>query len=91
MFLAILVVDDDRGVRRALVDALRDAGYAVEEASVGLVALKQIARQVSDLVLSDVRMPHLDGIGLATTLAPHAPPIPLLLSTNLLPYGCAQP
>jgi CheY-like chemotaxis protein len=56
------------------------------------MAPKQIARQVSDLVLSDVRMPHLDGIGLATTLAPHTPPIPLLLmSENLLPYGCAQP
>jgi CheY-like chemotaxis protein len=56
------------------------------------MALKQIARQVSDLVLSDVRMPHLDGIGLAAALAPHTPPIPLLLmSENLLPYGCAQP
>ena len=63
MFPTILVVDDDRCVRRALVDALRDAGYAVDEASVGLTSLKQIARQVSDLVLSDVRMPHLDGIG----------------------------
>ena len=92
MFPTILVVDDDRGVRRALVDALRDADYAVDEASDGLMALKQSARQVSDLVLSDVRMPRLDGIGLATTLAPHAPPIPLLLmSANPLPYGCAQP
>jgi CheY-like chemotaxis protein len=92
MFPTILVVDDDRGVRRALVDALRDADYAVDEASDGLMALKQIARQMSDLVLSDAHMPHLDGIELATTLAPHTPPIPLFLMTgNPLPYGCAQP
>jgi CheY-like chemotaxis protein len=89
---SILVVDDDPGVRHALVEALLDAGYAVEQASDGLMALKKIARQVPDLILSDVRMPRLDGIGLATTLAPHIPPIPIILmSANLLPYGCAYP
>jgi CheY-like chemotaxis protein len=87
----ILVVDDDPGVRHALVEALLDAGYAVEQASDGLMALRQIARQVPDLILSDVRMPRLDGIGLATTLAPHAPAIPIILmSANPLPYGCAH-
>jgi len=88
----ILVVDDDSGVRHVLVEALVDAGYAIEQASDGLIALRLIARQVPDLILSDVRMPGLDGIGLATILAPHTPPIPIILmSANPLPYGCAQP
>jgi CheY-like chemotaxis protein len=88
----ILVVDDDPGVRHTLVELLENAGYAVEQASDGLMALRQIARQIPDLILSDVRMPHLDGIGLATTLAPHTPPIPIILmSAQPLPYGCAQP
>ena len=88
----ILVVDDDAGVRHALVDALADAGYEVEQASDGLMALKQNARHVPDLILSDVRMPGLDGIGLATTLAPHTPPIPIILmSANGLPLGCLLP
>ena len=88
----ILVVDDDPCLLHALVELLRDAGYTVEQASDGLVALRQIARQVPDLILSDVRMPQLDGIGLATTLAPHTPPIPIILmSAHPLPYGCAQP
>jgi CheY-like chemotaxis protein len=88
----ILVVDDDPGLRHALVEFLMTAGYAVEQASDGLMALRQIARQVPDLILSDVRMPYLDGIGLATTLAPHTPPIPIILmSAHPLPYGCAQP
>ncbi len=88
----ILVVDDDPGLRRGLVDALADAGYTVAEATDGLMALKQIARHVPDLILSDVRMPHLDGIGLATALAPHTPPIlTILMSATPLPYGCAHP
>src|SRR5688572_19713859 len=88
----ILVVDDDLGLRHALVEALVDAGFAVEQASDGRLALRQIARQMPDLMLSDVRMPHLDGIGLATTLAPHTPPIPvILMSATPLAYGCAQP
>ena len=86
----ILVVDNDPGLRHALVEGLVDAGFAVEQASDGLLALQQIARQVPDLILSDVRMPHLDGIGLATTLA-HAPAIPIILmSGNPLP-DCLLP
>jgi CheY-like chemotaxis protein len=88
----ILVVDDDPGLRHALAELLADAGYRVEQAGDGLMALHQVARQVPDLILSDVRMPRLDGIGLAMTLAPHTPPIPIILmSANPLPYGCAQP
>jgi CheY-like chemotaxis protein len=88
----ILVVDDDPASRDVLAHALADAGYRVAQASDGLLALKQIARQEPDLILSDVRMPHLDGIGLATLLAPHSPPIPIILmSGKPLPSGCAQP
>jgi two-component system C4-dicarboxylate transport response regulator DctD len=88
----ILIVDDDFDLRHTLAETLVDAGYTVEQASDGLMALRQIARQMPDLILSDVRMPGLDGIGLATTLAPHTPSIPIILmSANPLPYGCAQP
>jgi CheY-like chemotaxis protein len=88
----ILVVDDDPGLRHALVELLEKSGYTVEQASDGLMALRQIARQVPDLILSDVHMPQLDGFGLATTLAPHTPPIPIILMSSIsLPYGCAQP
>ena len=88
----ILVVDDDPAIRDVLAHALADAGYEVEQASDGLMALKQIARQAPDLIVSDVRMPHLDGIGLATVLAPHTPPIPIILmSATSLPRGCVLP
>jgi len=87
----ILVVDDDPGLRHALVELLIHAGFAVEQAGDGIMALRQIAGQVPDLIVSDVHMPQLDGIGLVTVLAPHTPPIPIILmSANPLPTGCAQ-
>ena len=88
----ILVVDDDLELRRVLAHALMEAGYEVAEASDGLMALQRIATQAPDLILSDVRMPRLDGIELATLLAPHTPPIPIILmSGNPLPDGCLLP
>jgi CheY-like chemotaxis protein len=88
----ILVVDDDFNLCRSLVDALRDVGYLVEEASDGIIALEQIASQSPDLILSDVRMPRLDGLGLARVLAPHLPPIPIILmSATALPSDCPLP
>ena len=88
----VLVVDDDPDLRRLLALTLVDAGYRVEEASDGVTALERIARQAPDLILCDVRMPHLGGIGLAAVLAPHTPPIPIILmSATPRPHGCALP
>jgi two-component system C4-dicarboxylate transport response regulator DctD len=88
----ILVVDDDPDLRHVLVELLIHAGFAVEQAGDGIIALRQIAGHVPDLIVSDVRMPQLDGIGLAVILAPHTPPIPIILmSANPLPSGCGQP
>ena len=88
----VLVVDDNSAIRQVLADALADTGYAVEQASDGLVALQRIALLVPDLILADVRMPRLGGIELAATLAPHTPPIPfILMSANPVPHGCPLP
>jgi CheY-like chemotaxis protein len=84
----IIVVDDDADGRDALAEALVATGHAVEQADDGLMALRQIAQQAPDLILSDVQMPHLGGIG----LAPHALAIPIILmSGNPLPRGCLLP
>jgi CheY-like chemotaxis protein len=87
----ILVVDDDSDLRHALGELLIHAGFAVEQAGDGIMALRQIAEHVPDLIVSDVKMPQLDGIGLVTVLAPHTPPIPIILmSAAPRPAGCAQ-
>jgi CheY-like chemotaxis protein len=88
----ILVVDDDPDLRHALVELLTTAGYTVEQASDGLMALQRIAVQVPDLILTEVRMPRLGGIELATILAPHTPEIPIfLMSADPLPHDCLLP
>jgi CheY-like chemotaxis protein len=88
----ILVVDDDPHIRNLLDRVLTQAGYDVEQADDGLAALAQVATHPPDLILTDVLMPRLDGIGLATTLAPHTPPIPIILmGAHPVPHDCVLP
>lgn len=60
----ILVVDDDPVVLRMLAYVLADDGHETRRASDGMAALRLLEREPFDLVVSDVRMPELDGLGL---------------------------
>jgi len=60
----ILVVDDEPAIAQLVADVLETEGYEVETAANGLVALEKLEARDYDLILSDLRMPHLDGIGL---------------------------
>jgi DNA-binding response OmpR family regulator len=57
----ILVVDDERAIRRLLRLYLSDAGFTVAEAPDGLAALDQVRRGGIDLVLLDLNLPEIDG------------------------------
>lgn len=59
---AILIVDDEPGVRSALGGVLRDEGYRVEAVADGEACLDRCARAPVDLVLLDVWMPGMDGL-----------------------------
>ena len=59
----ILIVDDDAPIRRMLRRTLAAEGYAVDEAADGGAALAALERSVPDLILLDVAMPGLDGLG----------------------------
>ena len=60
----ILIADDEESVRGFLKEILMDAGYRVTTASDGREALDLLGRQRFDLVISDIRMPGLDGMAL---------------------------
>lgn len=60
---SILVVDDAAFMRLRLRTALTPEGFTVEEASNGREAVQTYARSRPDLVLMDITMPILDGIG----------------------------
>ena len=62
--ICILVVDDEPLVAAIMADILGLEGYEVETAKNGREALEKIAARSYDLVLSDLQMPELDGVGL---------------------------
>ena len=62
--LRVLVVDDEKEIAALLADLLALDGHRVATASDGLAALDLLEHQEYDLILSDVRMPVLDGPGL---------------------------
>ena len=60
----IMVVDDERGIRYLLEDALAGEGYDVTLAKNGRDCLRQMEEQEFDLLITDMDMPELDGMGL---------------------------
>src|SRR5215475_14208711 len=69
----ILVVDDDRAITMILAQILAADGLEVETAYDGLGALEKVAAKPFDLIVSDLRMPRLDGLGLYQALVDHHP------------------
>jgi len=61
--MKILIIDDDSGLRKSLTLILKDAGYEVVQAEDGISGLSAAAEHEPSLILCDVRMPRLDGLG----------------------------
>ncbi|HUL58640.1 MAG TPA: response regulator [Anaeromyxobacteraceae bacterium] len=59
----ILVVDDDADFREAICEVLGEAGYPVQQAENGEVALSRVGEELPGIVLLDLKMPVLDGWG----------------------------
>jgi two-component system response regulator PilR (NtrC family) len=77
----ILLVDDDHSLRNMLSFVLGKEGYQVEEAQSGLEALKKLKDRKYDLVISDIRMPDLNGIELLKKIKLHDEEIPVIMIT----------
>lgn len=77
----VLVVDDDSSVRELVCDALMLAGYQTQSAQDGLVALSIQKKNPSDLIVSDVNMPKLDGYQLAQKLRDLGDATPIIFLT----------
>ena len=60
--LQILLVDDEPTIRLSLGDALRNAGHSVKTAVDGAAALKLAGREDFDVIVTDLRMPKVDGL-----------------------------
>lgn len=75
----VLVVDDEPAIREVVACMLEDEGYAVRQATDGLEALQEMEADEIDLVLSDVKMPGLDGAALVQGLRHRRLAVPVVL------------
>lgn len=78
----ILVVDDEADFRRLVGEAL--PAFAVVEAEDGQQALDKVEEERLDLVITDIRMPNMDGFGLLTRLRSQFPDLPVLAVSGFL-------
>ncbi|HXT52107.1 MAG TPA: ATP-binding protein, partial [Thermoanaerobaculia bacterium] len=88
----VLVVEDDDAVRRLVVEVLRGAGYAVEEAADGEDALALAASLVGtlDLLLCDIVLPDRSGVEVAAGIAELRPAVRTLFMSGHAPRAIAR-
>jgi two-component system response regulator HydG len=77
----ILVVDDEVNARTALTELLNEEGYLVESAADGFKALGKVADFAPDLVLTDLKMPGMDGLQLLAKLREGDPDLAVIVMT----------
>ena len=81
VMVRLLVVDDEEGVRTFLADALSDAGYAVAQAPDGEAALALLGKSSFHAVLTDLRMPGVDGMALLQAIRRESPDTEVIVLT----------
>jgi pilus assembly protein CpaE len=82
----IVLVDDDRVIQKMVGSFLERRGYRVRKASDGIEALQYVRDRIPDLVITDVRMPELNGIELTSRLRAHhrTAGVPILMFSELV-------
>ena len=77
----ILIVDDDKDILKLISMRLKAAGYATVAANNGAEAMSAIMLQRPDLVISDLRMPAMDGMALLDAIQQSHPSLPVIMLT----------
>ena len=75
----ILIVDDERAIRRTLRDILEMEKYNVEEAEDGLTCLVKIKQEKFDVIILDIKMPKMDGMDVMDRMAEVAADVPVIM------------
>ncbi|MCG7858531.1 sigma-54-dependent transcriptional regulator [Flavihumibacter sp.] len=75
----ILIIDDERAIRKTLGEILSYEGYKIEEASDGEEGLKKFRETTFDVVLCDIKMPKLDGIEFLDKAREANPDVPIIM------------
>lgn len=78
----ILVIEDDPDLRQMVVETLRSWNFETEEAENGKIGLDKIEANHYALVITDIRMPKLDGLSLLKTLKERNRKVPVIVITG---------
>jgi CheY-like chemotaxis protein len=78
----VLVIEDDPQYRLTLTAHLEDSGYTVVEAADGLEGMEVFTRARPDIVLTDLRMPKLDWLGVISAVKARSPATPVVAITG---------
>lgn len=77
----ILVVEDDQDIRELLVETLKRSDFEVDTAENGKKGLEKFRKQNFDLILTDIRMPVMDGLNMLKKIKRADPRMPIVVVT----------
>lgn len=75
----ILIIDDEKAIRKTLTEILTFEGYKLEEAADGEEGLKKFKEKTYDVVLCDIKMPKVDGIDFLQKAVEINPDVPIIM------------
>lgn len=75
----ILIIDDEKSIRKTLTEILSFEGYKLEEAADGEEGLKKFKEKTYDVVLCDIKMPKIDGIDFLQKAVEINPDVPVIM------------
>lgn len=79
----VLIAEDDAFMRKSIADYLTGCGYEVHEAEDGSVAMRLLHELKPDILLSDLRMPGIDGIELIRQSLSEPEPVPVIIISGM--------
>jgi len=78
----ILIIDDDKNIRKVLTAILEDEGYKVEAVETAKRAIEKARKNFYNLALVDIRLPDIEGIELLTKMKPTTPKMRKIIITG---------
>jgi len=75
----ILIIDDEKAIRKTLTEILSFEGYKLDEAADGEEGLKKFREKVYDVVLCDIKMPKIDGLDFLQKAVEINPDVPIIM------------
>ena len=76
---SILIIDDEKAIRKTLSEILSFEGYKIEEAADGEEGLKKFREKTWDVVLCDIKMPKIDGLDFLQKAVEINPDVPIIM------------